>query len=63
MEGAEIKFKLPSDDGVMDAVKAMCDKFKSVSDPLVNGVSPLVSVQDDVLNCFYQLFYRLALKG
>ena len=63
LEGAEIKFKLPSDDGVMDAVKAMCDKFKSVSDPLVKGISPLVSVQDDVLNCFYQLFYRLALKG
>lgn len=60
---AEVTFKLPGDDGVFDAVKSLCKRFKEASDPLVSGKSPLVSVQDDVLNCFYQLFYRLDLKG
>lgn len=62
LENAEIKFNLPGDGGVMQAVKKMHDKFKVVSDILVKGVSPLVSMQDDVYNCFYQLFYRLELK-
>lgn len=63
LENAEVKFRLPGDDGVLAATKKMYDKFKELSDALVKGVSPLVSVQDDVLNCFYQLFYRLELKG
>lgn len=62
LENAEIKFNLPGDDNVAAAIKTMCNKFKTISDQLVKGVSPLVSVQDDVLNSFYQLFYRLALK-
>lgn len=63
LENAEVKFRLPGDEGVLSAVKKICDNFKNLSDVLVKGVSPLVSVQDDVLNCFYQLFYRLELKG
>lgn len=63
LENAEVKFRLPGDEGVLAAVKKICDNFKNLSDALVKGVSPLVSAQDDVLNCFYQLFYRLELKG
>lgn len=58
----EVSFKMPSDDGVYDAIKDLEDQFKSASDGLVKDVSPLVSLQDDVLNCFYQLYYRLDLK-
>lgn len=63
LANAEVTFKLPGDGGVFDAVKSLCKRFKDASDPLVSGKSPLVSVQDDVLNCFYQLLYRLDLKG
>lgn len=58
----EVSFKLPSDDGVFEAIKELEDQFKKVSDGLVGDISPLVSLQDDVLNCFYQLYYRLDLK-
>lgn len=63
LTNAEISYKLPSDDGVYDAIKELEDRFKSASDSLVKDVSPLTSLQDDVLNCFYQLYYRLDLKG
>ena len=63
LTNAEISYKLPPDDGVYDAIKVLEDRFKSVSDSLVKDVSPLISLQDDVLNCFYQLYYRLDLKG
>ena len=63
LTNAEISYKLPSDDGVYDAIKELEDRFKSASDSLVKDVSPLISLQDDVLNCFYQLYYRLDLKG
>lgn len=62
LDNSEVTFKLPSDDGVPKACRELFDKFKLASDYLVKGVSPLVSVQDDVLNCFYRLFYRLNLK-
>lgn len=63
LKNDEVTFKLPGDEGVAPAVKALCTRFKTVSDALVGDVSPLVSVQDDVLNCFYQLLYRLSLKN
>lgn len=63
LKDVSVSFKLPGDDGVLAAVKELCNKFKGISAGLVEGQSPLVSVQDDVLNCFYQLFYRLSLKG
>ena len=63
LTNAEISYKLPSDDGVYDAIKELEDRFKSASGSLVKDVSPLISLQDDVLNCFYQLYYRLDLKG
>lgn len=58
----EVSFKLPGDDGVFEAIKELEDQFKKASDGLVGDVSPLGSLQDDVLNCFYQLYYRLDLK-
>lgn len=58
----EVSFKLPGDDGVFEAIKELEDQFKKASDGLVGDISPLVSLQDDVLNCFYQLYYRLDLK-
>jgi hypothetical protein len=58
----EVSFVLPGDDGVFEAIKDLEDQFKKASDGLVGNVSPLVSLQDDVLNCFYQLYYRLDLK-
>ena len=58
----EVSFKLPGDDGVFEAIKELEDQFKTASDGLVGDISPLVSLQDDVLNCFYQLYYRLDLK-
>lgn len=63
LAGSEINYKLPSDDKVYDAICDLEDQFKSASDILVKDISPLVSLQDDVLNCFYQLYYRLDLKG
>lgn len=63
LENSEVKFKLPGDDGVLDAVKGLCKRFEDAADSLVEGVAPLESVRDDVLNCFYQLVYRLDLKG
>lgn len=58
----EVSFILPGDDGVFEAIKDLEDQFKKASDGLVGDSSPLVSLQDDVLNCFYQLYYRLDLK-
>lgn len=58
----EVSFKLPGDDGVFDAVKELEDQFNEASNGLVGDISPLVSLQDDVLKCFYQLYYRLDLK-
>lgn len=58
----EVSFVLPGDDGVFEAIKDLEDQFKKASDGLVGDISPLVSLQDDVLNCFYQLYYRLDLK-
>lgn len=58
----EISFKLPTDDGVYEAIKDLEDQFRDASDELVKGVSPLISLQDDILNCFFQLYYRLDLK-
>ena len=58
----EVSFVLPGDDGVFEAIKELEDQFKKASDGLVGDVSPLVSLQDDVLNCFYQSYYRLDLK-
>ena len=46
---------------MFDAIKELEDQFKKASDGLVGDVSPLGSLQDDVLNCFYQLYYRLDL--
>lgn len=63
LENATISFKLPEDDKVMEAVKSLYKEFKSASDPLTDNQSPLVSAQDDVLNCFHQLIYRLDLKN
>lgn len=63
LSNQEIKFVLPEDDKVFDAIKKLEDDFKEASNPLVAGISPLVSLQDDVLNAFFQLYYRLDLKG
>lgn len=57
-----VAVEVASEGGVFQAVKRLEDRFKEASDPLVKGVSPLVSLQDDVLNNFYQLYYRLDLK-
>lgn len=63
LDNAEVTFKLPGDDGVADAVKSLCRRFEKLSSAVTDNASPLVSAQDDVLNCFYQLLYRLDLKG
>lgn len=63
LKNPEIKFTLPDDDKVMEAIEKLEDDFREASDALVKGVSPLISLQDDVLNDFYQLYYRLDLKG
>lgn len=63
LSNQEIKFVLPEDDKVFDAIKKLEDDFREASNPLVAGISPLVSLQDDVLNSFFQLYYRLDLKG
>lgn len=63
LSNQEIKFVLPEDDKVFDAIKKLEDDFREASNPLVAGISPLVSLQDDVLNAFFQLYYRLDLKG
>lgn len=58
----KVEVEVATDGGVYQAVKRLEDRFKEASDPLVKGVSPLISLQDDVLNNFYQLYYRLDLK-
>lgn len=63
LSNQEIKFVLPDDDKVFEAIKKLEDDFREASNPLVAGISPLVSLQDDVLNAFFQLYYRLDLKG
>ena len=63
LSNQEIKFVLPEDDKVVEAIKKLEDDFREASNPLVAGISPLVSLQDDVLNSFFQLYYRLDLKG
>ena len=63
LSNQEIKFVLPEDDKVFEAIKKLEDDFREASNPLVAGISPLVSLQDDVLNSFFQLYYRLDLKG
>lgn len=57
-----VSVAVATDSGVFQAVKGLEDRFREASDPLVKGVSPLISLQDDVLNNFYQLYYRLDLK-
>lgn len=51
-----------SDGDLVPAIGRLEDQFRAASDPLVKGISPLVSLQDDILNCFFQLYYRLDLK-
>lgn len=62
LSNPEIKFTLPGDDQVFDAVKGLEDDFVKAAKKVTDGASPLLSLQDDVLNCFYQLYYRLDLK-
>ena len=58
----EIRIMFKDSATVETAIKELEDQFKKASDGLVGDVSPLVSLQDDVLNCFYQLYYRLDQK-
>jgi hypothetical protein len=62
LSNPEIKFTLPSDDKVFEAVKQLEDDFKAAAKKVTDDASPLLSLQDDVLNCFYQLYYRLDLN-
>lgn len=63
LKNQEIKFILPGDEGIIGAVKQLEDDFTLAAKPLVSGVTPLEGLQDDVLNCFYQLYYRLDFHG
>lgn len=63
LKNTEIKFTLPDDDKVMEAIEKLEDEFREASDTLVKGVSALVNLQDEVLVEFYQLYYRLDLKA
>jgi hypothetical protein len=47
---------------VFEAVKKLEDSFVAAANKVTNGAAPLRSLQDDVLNCFYQLYYRLDLN-
>ena len=62
LENPEIKFTLPADDKVFEAVKSLESEFSKSADKVTDGASPLISLKDDVLNCFYQLYYRLDLR-
>lgn len=62
LSNPEIKFTLPPDNKVFEAVKKLEDSFVVAANKVTNGSSPLRSLQDDVLNCFYQLYYRLDLN-
>lgn len=55
-------FSMPSEDGLLAAIRKMQEVFDSASSALVHGVSALESVRDDVTNCFNQLAYRFTLK-
>lgn len=63
VDSREMTFVLPADAGVISACKKLEKDFATAVDPLVKGITPLESLRDDVLNCFYQLYYRLNLKG
>lgn len=60
--GTKVEVTLADSSNLLPAIAELEDQFKKASDPLVKDVSPLISLQDDVLNCFYQLYYRLDLK-
>ena len=62
LSNTEITLLLPEDDKIMEAVQTLEDDFRSAADSLVADVSALESLRDDVLNGFYQLYYRLDLK-
>ena len=55
-------FSMPSEDGLLAAIRKMQEVFDSASSALVHGISALESVRDDVTNCFNQLAYRFTLK-
>jgi hypothetical protein len=63
LKNATISFKLPDDDKVFEAIKSLEIEFRKAAAKVTDGDSALGSVRDDVLNCFYQLYYRLDLKG
>ena len=63
LSNPEIKFTLPGDDDkVFDAVKQLEGKFTRAASRVTDGASALLSLKDDVLNCFYKLYYLLDLK-
>lgn len=62
LNNTEIKFKLPSDSKVFEAIKELETQFTKAADEVTDGASALLSLKDDVLNCFYQLYYRLDLN-
>lgn len=62
VEDSPVSFRLPADDGLLSACKGLLKRFEDAASGLTKGQSALESVRDDVLNCFYQLFYRLDLK-
>lgn len=62
LANSKVEVSLNEPEDLLTEIAKLEDRFKAASDDLVKGVSPLVSLQDDVLNCFYQLYYRLDLK-
>lgn len=62
LKNAEISFKLPEDDKVFEAIESLEADFRKAAAEVTDSDSTLLSIKDNVLTCFYQLYYRLDLN-
>lgn len=62
LKNAEISFKLPADDKVFEAVEGLEAEFRKAAAEVTDSDATLLSLKDDVIACFYQLYYRLDLN-
>ena len=62
LKNAEISFKLPADDKVFEAIESLEADFRKAAAEVTDSDSTLLSIKDNVLTCFYQLYYRLDLN-
>lgn len=58
----EISFKLPEDNKVFEAIEALEKEFRTAASEVTDSDSTLLSLKDNVIANFYQLYYRLDLN-